>query len=314
MIRPLFALASPALFIAGCNATGVAQATGTPLPAPTVAPATATPFDADRAYSDLKKQVAFGPRVPGTKGHTACRDWIMGELKAITGGKAFRQDFSLTLDGKKLPMSNLVAQFNPTAKKQILLCAHWDTRPTADMEIDADKKKRPIDGANDGASGVACLLEVARQLAKVPPTVGVQIVFFDGEDYGPGLSRMFLGARQWATHPALPKPQYAILIDMIGDKDLGIPREPNSERMAPKVVQKVFDAASALGVSQFKDVEGPEIEDDHMPLQAAGWDAIDLIDFDYGPWHTLDDTIDKCSGESLKAVGIVLAKVVYDEK
>ena len=313
-MRPLLALSATALFVAGCNSTGTAQATGSPTPAPTVAPSAATPFDADRAFADLKKQVAFGPRVPNTKGHDDCRDWIMGELKTITGGKAFRQDFSLTLDGKKLPMSNLVAQFNPSAKKQIMFCAHWDTRPTADQEINAEKKKQPIPGANDGASGVACLLEVARQLAKVPPTVGVQIVFFDGEDYGPGLDRMFLGARQWAKHPALPKPEYAILIDMIGDIDLGIPREPNSERMAPKVVQKVFDAAKSLGVTQFKDVEGPEIEDDHMPLQAAGWSAIDLIDFDYGPWHTLDDTPGKCSGESLKAVGVVLAKVAYDEK
>ena len=313
-MRPLLALSVTALFVTGCNATGAALATNSPTPAPTVEPSTPTPFDADRAFADLKKQVAFGPRVPATKGHDDCRDWLLGELKTITGGKAFRQDFSLTLDGKKLPMSNLVAQFNPGAKKQIMFCAHWDTRPSADQEISAEKKKQPIPGANDGASGVACLLEVARQLAKVPPTVGVQIVFFDGEDYGPGLDRMFLGARQWAKHPALPKPEYAVLIDMIGDKNLGIPREPNSERMAPKVVKKVFDAAKSLGVTQFNDVEGPEIEDDHIPLQAAGWAAIDLIDFDYGPWHTLDDTPDKCSGESLKAVGVVLAKVAYDEK
>ena len=101
---------------------------------------------------------------------------------------------------------------------------------------------------------------------------------------------------------------------MIGDKDLGIPREQNSERMAPQIIRKVFDAAKSLGVTQFNDVEGQEIQDDHIPLQAAGWLAIDLIDFDYGPWHTLDDTVDKCSPESLKAVGVVLAKVAYDEK
>ena len=315
MIRLLPALGAALLAGCGCSPTPAASpAQGTsPSAAPSPAVAAARPFDADRAFASLKKQVAFGPRVPGTKGHDACRDWLLSELKAIPGVKAQRQDYSMTLDGKNLPMSNIVAQINPSAKNQILYCAHWDTRPTADQEIDDDKKKLPIPGANDGASGVAVLLEVARQLAKSPPNVGVQIVLFDGEDYGPGLDRMFLGARYYAKHPALAKPQFAVLLDMIGDRDLGIPREPNSQRMAPGVVRKVFDAAKSLGVKQFTDIPGPEIEDDHLPLQAAGWDAIDLIDFDYGPWHTLDDTVDKCSPESLRAVGIVLEKVAYDE-
>ena len=144
MIRPLFALAATALSLAGCNSTGPAGATGTPTPVASIVPSTATPFDADRSFADLKKQVAFGPRVPGTPGHAACRDWLLAELNTITGGKAFKQDFSVTLSGKKLAMSNIVAQINPTAKKQILFCAHWDTRPTADMEIDPAKKKQPI--------------------------------------------------------------------------------------------------------------------------------------------------------------------------
>ncbi|MGC4047080.1 MAG: M28 family peptidase [Armatimonas sp.] len=175
-----------ALGVAGCTQPSNGQAppepTATPTPAASTSPIT---FDSKRAYADLKKQVAFGPRVPATPGHVACRDWILAELKTA-GVKATRQDFSLTLDGKKLPMTNILAQINPEAKKQVLLCAHWDTRPSADQEIDNDKIHKPIPGANDGASGVSVLLELARQLQKNPPkNAGVQFVFFDGEDYGP---------------------------------------------------------------------------------------------------------------------------------
>jgi Zn-dependent M28 family amino/carboxypeptidase len=303
------------LTLSGCTQPSRGQS-APPNATPSAAPADASPiaFDSTRAFSDLKKQVAFGPRVPNSPGHVACRDWILAELKAALG-KSARQDFSLTLDGKKLAMSNIVGQLNPSAKKQVMLCAHWDTRPSADQEIDDARRRQPIAGANDGASGVAVLLELARQLAKNPPkNVGVQFVFFDGEDYGPGIERMFLGASHYAKRPALPKPDYAVLIDMIGDKDLQIPREPNSERMAPEVLDKIFGAAKSLGVKEFVNVPGPEIMDDHLPLQAVGWKAVDLIDFDYAPWHTLDDTPVQCSPASLKAVGDVLARVLHDEK
>jgi Zn-dependent M28 family amino/carboxypeptidase len=182
------------------------------------------------------------------------------------------------------------------------------------MEIDPEKKKQPIPGANDGASGVAVLLELARQFAAKPPPVGVQIVLFDGEDYGPGNDRMYLGARYYAKRPARPKPEYAILIDMIGDKDLQIWREQYSENNAPEINDKVWKAAEALGAKAFQPGLKHTITDDHLPLQEAGFKAIDLIDFDYGPWHTLDDTPEKCSPASLRTVGEVLAKVVYDEK
>ncbi len=305
-----------AVSLSGCTQPSSGQPAPSPSPTPEEQKVTSPiVFDSTRAYADLKKQVDFGPRVPNTPGHSACRDWLLSELKAATGGKASRQDFSLTLDNKKLSMSNLVAQINPGAKKQVLLCAHWDTRPSADQEIDDAKRKKPIPGANDGASGVAVLLELARQLSKNPPkNTGVQFVLFDGEDYGPSIQRMFLGAAHYAKHPALPKPDYAILIDMIGDKELQIPREPNSERMAPEVLDKIFGAAKSLGVTQFVSQPGPEIMDDHLSLQAVGWKAVDLIDFDYGPWHTLDDTPEQCSPESLKAVGDVLARVVHNEK
>ena len=317
------------LFGAGCpptNADGGGasvnspQPPGTPDNTPAAAPPSpgatavaAPPFDATRAFADLKKQVAFGPRYSGAKGYEPMRDWLVAALGKAAGVPAKRQDFTARLGDKRLPMSNVYAHINPQAKTQVMLCAHWDTRPTADQEIDPARRKQPILGANDGASGVACLLEVARQLAAKKPEIGVQIVFFDGEDYGPQIERMFLGSIHYAKNSALPRPAYAILIDMIGDRDLSIPREVNSDRKAREINDKVFDAAAALGVKQFVNAPGWEIQDDHLPLQAAGWKAIDLIDFDYGPWHTLDDTADKCSPESLKAVGTVLLKVIHDE-
>jgi len=319
--RPVILLAlamaiAPFALGAGCqggNSSGpisAASASATPS-------AAATPpitFDATRAYADLKTQVAFGPRIPQTKGHDDTRDWILAQLKdaGVTGA---RQDFNWDLGGgTKLAMTNITAQINPSAKKQVMLCAHWDSRPTADQEVDPAKKKQPIPGADDGASGVAVLLELARKFVAQKPTIGVQIVFLDGEDYGPGEDRMYLGARYYATHPALPKPDYAILIDMIGDKDLDIYRELNSESIAPDINDKVWHAAEALGDTGFKYGTKYSIDDDHIPLIKAGWKAIDLIDFDYGSWHTLDDTPDKCSADSLKQVGDTLAKVIYDEK
>jgi len=271
-------------------------------------------FDANRAFADLRKQVAFGPRVPGTKGHAACSDWIVSELEKSCPGTVRRQDTTVLVRGQRIPLTNIGARINPDAPTQILLCAHWDTRPTADQEIDPAKRKRPIDGANDGASGVAVLIELARNFAEKKPDVGVQIVFFDGEDYGPGIENMFLGAKAYAAKPLFPKPTFGILIDMIGDKNLGIYRELNSDAVAPDINTLVFKAAKDLGITAFVDEPRHEILDDHLPLIQKGWKVIDLIDFDYGPWHTLDDTVEQCAPASLKAVGDVLNKVVRDTR
>ncbi len=297
------------------NSTGVVTS---PVASPSAsAPTASVPgpaFNATRAFADLEKQVAFGTRVPGTEGHAKTRDWLLEELNK-TAGNAKRQDFTYKVPGgPTLSMSNIVARFNPEAKTQILLCAHWDTRPTADQEIEPDKQNKPIPGANDGASGVAVLLELARKFAAQKPNVGVQIVLFDGEDYGPTGDNMYLGAKHYAKNPAFPKPDYAILLDMIGDRELSFQREAYSDMQAPEINDKVWDAAEALGRKEFLSGVGRQITDDHIPLQEAGIKAIDLIDFDYAPWHTLDDTPDKCSPASLKAIGDVVAKVVYEEK
>jgi Zn-dependent M28 family amino/carboxypeptidase len=213
-------------------------------------------------------------------------------------------------------MTNIIGRFGNLGKPGVLLCAHWDTRPTADMDSDLIKRKKPIIGANDGASGVAVLLELAHMFRKTPPAVPVTIVFFDGEDWGPGSDDMFLGARYYASRiGSNQKFKYGILLDMVGDSSLNIPREANSQRRAEFVVDKVWKAATDLGYSSsFTNSVKYNISDDHLPLLQAGISCIDVIDFDYPYWHTLADTPDKCSPSSLKIVGETVARVVYSEQ
>jgi len=278
-------------------------------------------FDGDRSYDLLKKQVALGTREPGSPGHAACAQFIESQLKPYADGVT-AQRFSVTAEGTKLDLTNIAAHFNPSAKKWVLLVAHWDTRPRADYEINPEKRKQPIPGANDGASGTAVLLELARLLKEHKPRIGVYMLFVDGEDYGTSDKAMYLGAKHFAANleklamvDGRPvKFEYGILLDMVGDKNLRVYQEQNSVKAAKHVVDKVWKAAAALGYTRnFPPEQKYAITDDHVPLIAAGIDCIDVIDFDYGPWHTLDDTPDKCSPKSLKIVGDVVQYVIYTE-
>lgn len=269
-------------------------------------------FDGARAFKLLVQQCDFGPRPVGSAAHRKTRNFLLAEMKKYAD-ETVAQDFTY----KGMPLTNIIGVFNPGAKRQILLCAHWDTRPIADMEIDEAKRRQPILGANDGASGVAVLLELARLFKAHKPPVSVLIVLLDGEDYG-DFKRdegVFLGSRHFARNHKGYRPEFGILIDMIGDKNLDIYREVHSQRYAPGVNEKVFRIARELGYEKyFIDDLQTEVLDDHIPLNQAGIPTIDLIDFNYGPWHTLDDTPDKCSAESLAIVGHVLLEVVYREK
>ncbi len=274
-------------------------------------------FDADKSFAMLKKQCDFGPRPPGSAEHRKLKDFLAAEMKKHSNRVAV-QSFSHkhSATGRNLDMWNIIASFGPTEGREILLCAHWDTRPTADEELDVEKQKKPILGANDGASGVAVLLELARMFKLQPPGVPVTIVLFDGEDYGPTAKDMFLGAKYFASK--LDKPEsfrYGILLDMIGDSNLQIYRERNSDAAAPEIVGKVWKTAAKLGFEKtFIDRPKYPITDDHLPLIERGIPCIDIIDFDYAYWHTLDDTVDKCSPESLRIVGETVAEVVYSER
>ena len=278
-------------------------------------------FDQERAFTLLEKQVELGPRCPGTQGHKCGAEFIVANLKPYADAVR-TQDFTVTIDGKQLKLCNIIAHFNPDADRWILLAAHWDTRPKADLEIDAAKRKQPIPGANDGASGTAVLLELARMFAHQRPKVGILMVFFDGEDYGATEVDMYLGSKHFAEN--LPesaalagkpiKIDYGILLDMIGDRNLNIYKERNSVEAAREIVDKIWATADRLGRNEFHSSVKYTILDDHVPLIRSGVKCVNIIDFDYASWHTLDDTPDKCSPRSLAIVGEVVAVVVYSER
>jgi glutaminyl-peptide cyclotransferase len=271
-------------------------------------------FDGARAYAYLTAQTDFGPRTPLSDAHAKCLSYLVSELEK-SAGSVTRQNFTEKgYNNESLPLTNVFASFNPQAPQRVLLVAHWDSRPRADQDPIEANRSKPILGANDGASGVAVLLELARQMKQMPPAIGVDILLVDGEDYGKSndLDKYFLGAKHFAkTMPPNYKPLFGILLDMIGDADLRIPMEQNSMTYAPGIVSIVWSAAQELGITQFAAVPGEQIEDDHLALNAAGIPTIDLIDFQYPYWHTVGDTPDKCSAESLEAVGRVLVHVLY---
>ncbi len=274
------------------------------------------PFDAERAYRLLEQQVAFGPRVPGTEAHARCLQFLEDSMK-VYADRVQRQSFDYTIDrtGETVRLTNLISSFGLEAGPRILLAAHWDSRPWADRDPDSTNRKLPIPGANDGASGVAVLLEIARILKQHPPPVGVDIVFFDGEDLGTeGYSETYAaGARYFARKKDVRyNPFIGILLDMVGDSDLQIYKEINSVRYAPAVVDLVWSYAARLGIDVFINEPRHEVADDHVPLLQAGIPCIDIIDFDYPYWHTVHDTPDKCSPASLEKVGKVVLAVVYN--
>jgi len=275
-------------------------------------------FNAERSFADLKTQVDFGPRVPNSRAHRACSDWLIQQLKK-TSKQVAAQRFDSPWADSSLHMVNIIASYNLAAQKRIMLAAHWDSRPMADQDI-AINRNKPIPGANDGASGVAVLLEIGRLLKLKQPLVGVDIVLFDGEDWGAeGHNEdYFIGSRYFAKNLKTYRPQYGILLDMVGDADLHLPVEYQSQRLAPQIVDKVWSSGAALGYTEFEKRMGPAVNDDHMMMLNAGIPFIDIIDFSYSGkdgnyWHTLKDTPDKCSPKSLKVVGQTLLKVIFDE-
>jgi glutaminyl-peptide cyclotransferase len=269
-------------------------------------------FEAERAWRYLVRQCEFGPRVPSTEAHAQCSAWLARSLYACADSVEI-QRFTAKADGKQLPLTNIIATFNPRGTRHVLLCAHWDTRPTADRDPDPKKRDTPIPGANDGASGVAVLLEIARVLQASPPRQRVTIVLFDGEDYGSGPEEMFLGSRFFAQTYSGPKVDWAVLLDMIGDRDLRIPQEQISRMGAPDVVERIWRAGERVRANAFVREPGPTVMDDHVFLLEHNIPCIDVIDFEYPYWHTLADTPDKCAPDSLEQVGrTILAALAED--
>lgn len=270
-------------------------------------------FDGKRAYARLQEQCGLGTREPGSAGHAAMKRYLETFLKAQKG-RLTRQDFTFTdkKRGKKLDLTNFILLFPGPGGKRILLCAHWDTRPWADRERDPRLRTMPVPGANDGASGTAVLMELCRLLSDKPPPVSVEIVFFDGEDYGQDRDEYWCqGSKHFAERARPADYAFAVLLDMVGDRDLTIKKEGNSLQRNPMLVDRLWRAASRLSLPAFLPEEGPFIYDDHIPLLEKGIPSVDLIDFDYPYWHTTADTPDKCSAASLSQTGRLLMDLIY---
>jgi hypothetical protein len=273
-------------------------------------------FDGASAVRYAKAQLDFGPRVPGTEGAQRAGDWIIEQMR-LRADTVIVQSWTQNLsNGKSIQLRNILARFRPDLPDRVLYVTHWDTRPLSDQAEDPAQRTMPMPGANDGASGVGLFVALGDALKKNPPTMGVDLLFVDGEDYGSfdSMQDVLMGSTYFASHLPSPayRPIFGVLWDMIGDRDLQIKQEQNSVAQAPEVVRKVWDAAKDLGHDDvFVDQSTSyAITDDHVPLLQAGLRVIDVIDLEYPYHHRPTDTIDKISAKSLSIVGDVAEALV----
>lgn len=295
-------------------------------------PAVQTPnFNSDSAYAFIQHQVDFGPRVPNTEAHAACAEFLVQKLKNY-GADVIVQEATVTaFDGTALQMKNIIGQFKPENKRRILLYAHWDTRPFADK--DSTRTNEPIDGADDGGSGVGVLLEVARQLSIEQPDHGIDIIFFDTEDYGApewqeddgNYLDWCLGSQYWANNKHIRnyRAKYGILLDMVGAKNAVFNKEGTSMALAPNVVRKVWNTAQKLGYGEYfkNDVTPQTIDDNLFVSQIGGIPSANIVHYHtqvlpmgYGAFHhTHKDNMSIIDTATLKAVGQTILEVIYQE-
>ena len=289
-------------------------------------------FNADSAWNFAKIQTSFGPRVPNTAAHNACAAWLEAKMKNYTGEVTVQKAKLRAYNGTMLNAKNIIASFNPDATPRILLCAHWDSRPYADWDPDTANHRKPIDGANDGAASVGVLIEIARIFAATPPPLGVDIIFFDAEDYGEpqddknqyNTENWGLGSQYWARNPhkAGYRARFGILLDMVGVENPQFAKEGISVQYASDIVEKVWNAASRIGYGNiFVNKMSNPVNDDHYYINKyTGIPTIDIIHYDpetpsgfYKHWHTMKDNMENVNRDALKATGQTILTVVYEE-
>lgn len=280
-------------------------------------------FDAQRAYQLIEKQVSFGPRVPNTKAHNNTRDFLKSEL-AQFADTVITQSFEKELYGTKLKLTNIIGSFSPEKTNRVILCAHWDSRPRAEEDSVPANRNKGIPAANDGGSGVAVLLELARIFKTERPDMGIDIILFDGEDYGlPNHSEDYSqGAQYYVANMVMPRPRYVILLDIVGDKEAIFRIEGASYQAAPALVEQIWRVGLQHGKGHFLAEIGGSVTDDHIPFLKAGIPAIDIIDLEMvgnnspNPrrryWHTQYDTMENIGAGTLEAVGTTLLHFLFN--
>ena len=313
-----------------CKRSATGNATSSGVPSSTAASREMPRFSADSAYQYVASQCDFGPRVPGTDAQKACAKWLQNELLRHGATVKLQEGEMTAYNGTKLPVINIMGSFNPDAKMRVLLISHWDSRPFADNDPDPAKRKQPVMGANDGASGVGILLELARLCNEKLPQVGIDIFLTDAEDYGApddwkgthDEKWWALGTQMWCKQAAKEgyRAQYGILLDMVGSANATFYREYYSERYASSFVNEIWQAAARLGYGDlFINQGGGGVTDDHVfvnrMLQIPCVDIIDTrtdTDGTFCPeWHTTHDTMDNISREALGKVGRVLVSLLW---
>lgn len=323
LFRGIFVVAFVLMIISGCTTETNQSSTENKVEA--YQPAVPLPaFNADSAFAFLKQQVDFGPRIPGTKAHAQCAEWMKSKMLSYNLEVTEQNGMMKTYDGNSFNLRNIISVYRPDLKKRLLLCAHWDTRPFADR--DENNKDKPFDGANDGASGVAVLIEVARLIVESKPEIGIDFIFFDLEDYGDAEGKTpdswCLGSQFWAKNPHVPgySAAYGILLDMVGGKDAIFPKEGTSVKYASGVVNKVWSLARSLGFNMFVNNVGPETIDDHLYInKIAGIPCIvivhyELIRMDYMNCHHRHcDNLSNIDPNTLKTVGRLLIEIIHRE-
>lgn len=291
-------------------------------------------FNPDSAYSYVMQQLAFGPRVMNFPAHEKCALFLINKLKSWCQNVTVQKGTVKAYNGTILKFSNIIASFNPGTNDRIFLCSHWDSRPYADHDPDPKNHNKPIDGANDGASGVGILLDIARQISISKPPIGVDIILFDAEDYGPPQDWKSnvntedfwgLGSQYWSNQPHKADyfAKYGILLDMVGAPNATFLMEGLSMHYAPDIVKLVWETASRIGFSRyFLYDEGGQITDDHVAVnKVRGIPTIDIIHLDrssetgfYPYWHTTKDNLASIDKATLNAVGQTLLTVIYNER
>jgi Peptidase family M28 len=277
-------------------------------------------FNARRALGFIEEQVAFGPRVPGSPAWANCKNYLIAYFDSL--GYEVEQDDFVHVDyitGQAIPLTNMIItqKEGPGVEgRPVLFCAHWDSRPRSEQDPDPARRADSLPAANDGASGVAMLMELAALFKEAPPRAPVSFALFDGEDWGRegDINQYSLGAKEFARKLNPESYRYAILFDIIAHPDARFYRELYSDRFAGQITRKVWSAAKAMGVSRFVDTVGQGVVDDHLPLLNAGLPTTDIIDMSYKYWHTTADTPDKCDSAALYDVGSVVIRVMYQEK
>ncbi len=317
------------LFTAACQEDQDKQASKTTTAAETRKTVNVPTFDRDSAFQYVKKQTDFGPRVPNTEAHQQTKQWLVNKLKEFRAD-VIEQNFEVTAyTGKLLNSTNIIGQYNPKADKRIILAAHWDSRHIADHDPDEGKQTNPVMGADDGASGVGILLEVARQLSQQPTDIGVDIIFFDAEDHGDGsdegdYTTWCLGSQYWSRNPHVENytADYGILLDMVGAQGARFTKEEISMQFAGKVVNKIWKLAQAMGYGNYYvNTTTRNYVDDHyfvntiakIPMGVIINRPNDTETLFVKHWHTIEDTIDKIDPRTLRAVGQVLLAAIYRE-